>query len=128
MCSLALAHQPTVVPSVCADHFVHYGAEGAGVVAKEHPKAKDLLDVVLKDGSTIYHYPAEDPEKLTSNADAKRRTPLSYTELEPKLMVRNDELVELGFEPMGKEEFLSARMYTGPVSVQQQTTRLCAGR
>ena len=113
-------------------HFVHYGAEGAGMVEKEHPKAKPLLVEATKDGRTIYHYPAENPTNLSSDTNAKSgakpRVPLSYTELEPKLMVRNDELADLGEKPMGKEEFLSARMYTGPVSAQQQTTSLCAGR
>ena len=95
-------------------HFVHYGADGVEMVEKNHPKARHLLvEVPSKDGRTLYQYPAEKQTKLTSGA--KPRTSLSYTELEAKLMGKNDELVQLGSQPMGKQEFLSARMYTGPV-------------
>ena len=106
-------------------HFVHFGAEGLEVLKKDHPKAMRLLVASTKDGRNVYAYPAEDPDKLKSGdsdavSAAKPRTPLSYTDIEPKLMGKNDELVQLGSEPMGKEEFLSARMYTGPVRARQQ--------
>ena len=103
-------------------HFVHYGAAGVKMVENDHPKAKDLLVEGTSNGRTFYQYPAEKQAKLTSGA--KPRTPLSYTELEAKLMGKNDELVQLGYQPMGKQEFLSARLYTGPVRATAIVTHL----
>ena len=99
-------------------HFVHFGNDGISVLLKDHRKSQRLLRTDEKDGRGTRQYPAEVSEKLKAggNANSKARAPLSYTELEPRLMAKNDELVQLGYERMGKEEFLSARLYTGPVS------------
>ena len=95
---------------------MHFGYEGIDTLTNDHPKSKHLMNYIVKDRRTIYQYPAEAEEMLKKDEKAKARAPLSYTELEPRLMQKNDELMQLGYEQMGKEEFLSARMYTGPVS------------
>ena len=88
---------------------------------QEHPRSKEhLLEAEVEvSGSPTYRYPSEDESLLQvegSNAEATPRQGVSFSQMESLLMGKNDELMQFGFDQLLKEEFLSARMYTGPVS------------
>ena len=98
----------TTTTSCIEYHFVMYGGEGI-VTLEEHYKGK--LECMPPDDKDKRTYPQE----LRGVEKGELRVPCSFTEMETKLMEKNDELTHQGYEPIGKEEFVCARMYTGPV-------------
>ena len=69
------------------------------------------------DGKPVYDYP-EEMQKLPVGATKRLKGCQSYTEMEPKLNKKNEELQHHGYEPVGREEFVAARLYTGPMYVK----------
>ena len=83
-------------------HFVVHGEEGLRML-EEYPKSSDLLRRGGEEGSK---YPTE--QRLEGNAQP--RVVIPYEEMEAKLNEKNEALQQEGFDPVGKEEFNSARL------------------
>ena len=119
----------TLTCSCVEYHFVKFGDDGIKMLQETYPKvAEKFLPSIESDGRTIHCYPKEDEDKLKELEKAKPRTPRSLHEMEGPLILKNEELTQYGHEQLVPEEFLSARMYTGPVRALPPTTRRASSR
>jgi hypothetical protein len=109
-CSSADSHEEfeasnylTKTTSCIEYHFVVHGEKGLELIAKDYPRSGK----VLRTDGKGHMYPVENPTKLGEN---ERRVPIRYQDMEDKLNERNEQLHQEGFAPVGKEEFISARL------------------
>ena len=91
-------------------HFVIYGEEKIRYIA-------DVLDILNGIEECGFKYPIETEKgrKELEDHNGKPRVAIPHTEMADQLNERNELLQHQGFDPVGAEEFIAARLYTGPM-------------
>ena len=105
----------TVTTSYIEHHFVLYGEEGINFV-------KGIEEYGVKvDGGFKYPMETERGRKELEEHKGKPRVAIPHAEMVDQLNEKNDLLQYKGFDPVGTEEFIAARLYTGPMCAPRST-------